>query len=191
MAFIHEGVHVCGNINALKTSIQKLMKSMKKHLERVWEDIVNLLEDELPLPIQTPAIPSVCPPEELPSSSTCQTIAIPSVCPPENLPSTYTCQTSLKLRTPCKKCGIKGVKLRELLISKRMLSRKYQTVISQLHDNRKRRQALSRKVTIERNLRAHLKNLKKEINQRDATLKRLANENLILQNIGNFFIKTF
>ena len=30
------------------------------------------------------------------------------------------------------------------------------------HDNRKLRQALSRKVTIERNLRAHLNNLKKD-----------------------------
>ena len=59
VAFIHEGVHVCANINVLKTSIQKLIKSMKKPLERVWEDIVNLLEDEFPLPIQTPAIPSV------------------------------------------------------------------------------------------------------------------------------------
>ena len=60
VAFIHEGV--CGNINALKTSIQKLMeriKIMKKHLERVWEDIVNLLEDEFPLSIQTPAIPLI------------------------------------------------------------------------------------------------------------------------------------
>ena len=45
VAFIHEGV--CGNINALKSSI------------RVWEDIVNLLEDEFPLPNQTTAIPSV------------------------------------------------------------------------------------------------------------------------------------
>ena len=132
---------------------------MKKHLETVWEDIVNLLEDDFPLPIQTPAIPSVCPPKELPSSSTCQ--------------------TSLKLRTPCKKCGIKKVKLRELLISKRMLSRKYQTVISKQHDNRKLRQALSRKVTIERNLHAHLNNLKKEIKQKGATLKQLANENLL------------
>ena len=43
---------------------------MKKHLERVWEDIVHLSE-EFPLPIQTPAITSVCPPEELPSSTTC------------------------------------------------------------------------------------------------------------------------
>ena len=32
---------------------------MKKHLERVWDDIVNLLEDEFPLPIQIPTIPSV------------------------------------------------------------------------------------------------------------------------------------
>ena len=175
-------------MNALKTSIQKLMeriKVMKKHLERVWEDIVNLLEDEFPLPVQTPATPSVCPPKELPSSSTCQTPAIPSVCPPEDLPSTYTCQTSLKLRTPCKKCGIKRLKLRELLISKRMLNRKYQAVISKQHDNRKLRQALSRKVTIEINLRAHLNTLKKEINQKDATLKRLANENVLLKNTGN------
>ena len=67
----------------------------------------------------------------------------------------------------------------------RMLSRKYQTVISKQHDNNKLRQALSRKVTIERNLRAHLNNLKKEINQKDATLKRLANENLLLKNTGN------
>ena len=92
------------------------IKNYEEHLERVWEDIVNLLEDEFPLPIQTPAIPSVC--------------------PPEDVPSTYTCQTSLKLRTPCKKCGIKRLKLRELLISKWMLSRKYQTVISKQHDNR-------------------------------------------------------
>ena len=70
--------------------------------------------------------------------------AIPSVCPPEELPSSSTCQTSLKLRTPCKKCGINRVKLRDLLISKRMLSCKYQTVISKQHDNRKLRQALSR-----------------------------------------------
>ena len=35
-------------------------KSMKKHLERVWEDIVVFS-----LPIKTPAIPSVCPPEEV------------------------------------------------------------------------------------------------------------------------------
>lgn len=51
------------------------------------------------------------------------------------------------------------MKLRELLISKRMLSHKFQTVINKHHDNRKLRQALSRKVTIERNLCAHLKNL--------------------------------
>ena len=60
-----------------------------------------------------------------------------------------------------------------------MLSRKYQTVISKQHDNRKLGQALSRKVTIES---AHLNNLKKEINQKDATLKWLANENLLLKN---------
>ena len=83
------------------------------------------------------------------------------------------------------KCGIKRLKLRELLISKRMLSRKYQIVISKQHDNHKLRQALSRKVTIERNLHAHLNNLKKEINQKDATLKQLANENLLLKNTGN------
>ena len=34
-------------------------KNYEEHLERVWEDIVNLLEDEFPLPIQTTAIPSV------------------------------------------------------------------------------------------------------------------------------------
>lgn len=28
---------------------------MKKHLERVWEDIVHLLEEEFPFPIETPA----------------------------------------------------------------------------------------------------------------------------------------
>ena len=84
VAFIHEGVAQGEN------------KNYEEHLERVWEDV---LEDEFPLPIQTPAIPSVCPPKELPSSSTCQTPAIPSVCPPEG------CQTSLKLRTPCKKCA--------------------------------------------------------------------------------------
>ena len=58
------------------------------------------------------------------------------------------------------------------------------THVSKQHDNRKLRQALSRKVTIERNLHAHLNNLKKEINQKDATLKQLANENL-LKNTGN------
>ena len=84
-----------------------------------------------------------------------------------------------KLRTPCKECGIKRVKLREFHISKRMLSQKFQTVISKQHDNRKLRQAFSRKVTIERNLRAHLKNLKKELKQKEATWKRLANENLL------------
>ena len=66
----------CGNIHALQTSIQKLMEkriSMKKQVDRVWEDIVHLLEEEFPLPIQTPAIPSVCPPEGLPSGTTCQT----------------------------------------------------------------------------------------------------------------------
>ena len=34
MAFIHEGV--CENINALKTSIMKRIKNMKKHPEMVW-----------------------------------------------------------------------------------------------------------------------------------------------------------
>ena len=56
--------------------IQKLMekiKPMKKHLERVWEDIIHLLEEEFPLAIQTPAVPYVCPCEELPSSTTSQT----------------------------------------------------------------------------------------------------------------------
>ena len=137
------------------------LKSMKKHLERVWEDIVYLLEDAFPFPIQTPATAFQCPPDEFPSSSTCQIPAIPSLCPPEELPSS-TCQTPLqftKLRTPCKECGIKRVKLRELLISKRMLSHKFQTVITKQRDNRKLRQAFSRKVKIERNLRAHLNNL--------------------------------
>ena len=108
VAFVHAGE--CGNINALQPSIQKLMekiKSMKKHLERVWEDIiVHLLEKEFPFPIQIPATPFECPPDELPSTA-CQT------------PLRFT-----KLRTPCKECGIKSVKLRELLISKRMLSHK-------------------------------------------------------------------
>ena len=62
-----------------------------------------------------------------------------------------------------------------------MLSHKYRTVLSKQHENRKLRQALSRKLTIVRNLRAHLNNLKKEINKKDATLKRLANENLLLK----------
>ena len=51
--------------------ILKLMekiKPMKKHLERVWEDIIHLLE-EFPLAIQTPAVPYVCPCEEIPSST--------------------------------------------------------------------------------------------------------------------------
>ena len=71
VVFIHAGE--CGNMNALQPSIEKLMekmKSMKKHLERVWEDIVHLLEKEFPFPIQTPATPFKCPPDELPSSST-------------------------------------------------------------------------------------------------------------------------
>ena len=99
VAFIHAGE--CGNINALQPSIQKLMekiKSNEEHLERVWEDIVHLLEKEFPFPIQTPATPFECPPDELPSTA---------------------CQTPLqltKLRTSCKECGIKRVKLRELLI---------------------------------------------------------------------------
>ena len=120
-------------------------------------------------------------------SSTCQIPAIPSLCPPEELPSS-TCQTPLqftKLRTPCKECGIKRVKLRELLISKRMLSHKFQTVITKQRDNRKLRQAFSRKVKIERNLRAHLNNLKKELKQTEATLKGLASENLLLKNTGH------
>ena len=50
--------------------ICNIIKIMNKHLERVWENIVNLFEDEFPLPVQTLAIPSVCPPKELPSSST-------------------------------------------------------------------------------------------------------------------------
>ena len=117
---------------------------MKKHLERVWEDIVHLLEDEFPFPNQTPATAFQCPPDEFPStcSSTCQIPAIPSLCSPEELPSA-TCQTPLqftKLKTPCKECRIKRVKLRELLISKRMLSHKFQTVISKQHDNNKLRQ---------------------------------------------------
>ena len=98
-AFVHAGE--CGNINALQPSIQKLMekkKVMKKHLERVWEDIVHLLEKEFPFPIQTPATPFECPPDELPSTA-CQ------------IPLQLT-----KLRTSCKECGIKRVKLRELLI---------------------------------------------------------------------------
>ena len=70
------------------------------------------------------------------------------------------------------------MKLRELLISKRMLSHKFQKVISKQHDKRKLRQAFSRKVTIERNLRAHLKNLKKELKHKEATLKWVANENI-------------
>ena len=163
------------------------LKSMKKHLERVWEDIVHLLEDAFPFPIQTPATAFQCPPDEFPSSSTCQIPAIPSLCPPEELPSS-TCQTPLqftKLRTPCKECGIKRVKQRELLISKRMLSHKFQTVITKQRDNRKLRQAFSSKVKIERNLRAHLNNLKKELKQKEATLKGLANENLLLKNTGH------
>ena len=77
------------------------------------------------------------------------------------------------------------MKLRELLISKRMLSHKFQTVITKQRDNRKLRQAFSRKVKIERNLRAHLNNLKKELKQKEATLKGLANENLLLKNTGH------
>ena len=68
-------------------------KVMKKHLERVWEDIVHLLEKEFPFTIQTPATPFECPPDELPST---------------------TCQNPLqltKLRTSCKECEIKRVKL--------------------------------------------------------------------------------
>ena len=117
VAFIHAGE--CGNINALQPSIQKLMekiKSMKKHLERVWEDIVHLLEK--PFPIQIPATPFECPPDELPST---------------------TCQNPLQLselRTSCKECGIKRVKLRELLILANAQSQ-FQTVISKQHDNHK------------------------------------------------------
>ena len=53
VAFIHEGV--CGNINEAHGE----NKNYEEHLESVWEDIVNLLEDEFSLPIQTTAIPSV------------------------------------------------------------------------------------------------------------------------------------
>ena len=77
--------------------------------------------------------------------------------------------------------SIERVKLRELLISKRMLSHKFQTVITKQRDNSKLRQVFSRKVNIERNLRAHLNNLKKELKQKEATLKGLANENLLLK----------
>ena len=53
VAFIHEGV--CGNINEAHGE----NKNYEEHLESVWEDNVNLLEDEFSLPIQTTAIPSV------------------------------------------------------------------------------------------------------------------------------------
>ena len=71
VAFIRAGV--CGNINALHTKAHGENKTYEEHLERVWEDIIHLLEEEFPLAIQTPAVPYVCPCEELPSSTTSQT----------------------------------------------------------------------------------------------------------------------
>ena len=44
----------CGNIKCFKDINTKLMEkriSMKKQVDRVWEDIVHLLEEEFPLPI--------------------------------------------------------------------------------------------------------------------------------------------
>ena len=90
LAFIHE--RVCGNSNALKSSIQKLIEKNKKHhsLERVWGDILNLLEDEFPLPIQT-SVYHLCA-----LLKNCQVVLLVKslIYPPEDLPHSYTCQVS-------------------------------------------------------------------------------------------------
>ena len=112
---------------------------MKKHLERVWEDIVHLLEKEFPFPIQTPATPFECPPDELPST---------------------TCQNPLqltKLRTSCKRMWNQKSETRGITHSKRMLSHKFQTVKSKQHDNRK----LSAEKLLLKDICVHFKEAKK------------------------------
>ena len=69
---------------------------MKKHIELVWEDIVQLLEEEFPLPIEISAI------------YYCKALQ-------ENSSSSSTCQTPLqvtKLRTPCSRMWNEETKIR-------------------------------------------------------------------------------
>ena len=62
-----------------------------------------------------------------------------------------------------------------------MLKQKFQTILNRKHDNRKQQQVLSRKLRIESNLRSQLRDLKKKMAQKDAAIKHLKTENLLLK----------
>ena len=159
------------NMNALQRSIQRFtdtMKTMKKHVDRNWDAMIKLLDEQFILPIQTLSAPH---------TST-------SLCPVVDKPSSSCCSISWKLRTHCERYLHRQLKLKEILISKQLLKRKFQTILNKKHDNRKQQQALCRKLRIERNLRSQLRDLKKKMAQKDAAIKHLKNENSSLKQIN-------
>ena len=152
------GISPYGSIQRFTDTI----KTMKKHLDRNWDVMIKLLDEQSILPIQTLSAPhtstSLCPVVDKPSSS-----------------------ISRKLRTHCEQCLHRQLKVKEILISKQLLKRKFQTILNRKFDNCKQQQALCRKLRIESNLRSQLRDLKKMMAQKDAAIKHLKNENSLLK----------
>ena len=104
------------NMDALQRSVQRFtdtIKTMKKNVDRNCDAIINLLDEQFILPIQTLSAPHTSTSVDKPSSSFCS--------------------ISRKLRIHCEKindaCLHRQLKLRpEILISKQLLKRKFQTV---------------------------------------------------------------
>ena len=105
--------------------------------------MIKLLDEQFILPTQILSAPhtstSLCPVVDKPSSSISQ-----------------------KLRTHCEQCLRRQLKVKEIWISKKVLKQKFQTILNRKHDNRNQKQALSRKLRIESNLRLQLRDLKKK-----------------------------
>ena len=81
------------NMDAIQRSIQcftDTIKTMKKHMhvDRNWDVIINLLDEQFILPIQTLSAPH---------TST-------SLCPVVDKPSSSYCSISRKLRIHCERC---------------------------------------------------------------------------------------
>ena len=150
------------NMQAVRSSIQRLVEriaQLKKHVSQHWETIVLLLNEVFPLPEQT----------------------VVSACTSNALPAANDSLLPKKVRNQCLKCLHYKTTLNQVNLTKLALCRRLQILMHRKDENRRLKQSLSRKVTIEHKLRLQLRDLKKDMITKDKQIEKLMYENRLLK----------
>ena len=150
------------NLKALSKSITRLLttvKDMKKHLNRAWDKLISYLNQNFTVPLN--------------SCSTSHLLSLPHCTSDES--GHTSCPVSYSLNSDCRKCANRRIAcLLLILLLRQSLLNRIALIINDL----------SRKKTITI-IRSKLTAAKKEITAKDALIKKLQKENLVLKHGSN------